>query len=66
VKKQKVKFKIGIIIERIPHSFEVKTVIPAKAGIQKKQKDWIPHQVRNDKLDTLQLCYGGSSLGLKG
>jgi hypothetical protein len=26
-------------------------VIPAKAGIQKK-RNWIPHQVRNDTLDS--------------
>jgi hypothetical protein len=25
------------------------SVIPAKAGIQRKNKDWIPHQVRNDR-----------------
>jgi hypothetical protein len=25
------------------------TVIPAKAGIQKQDMKWVPHQVRDDK-----------------
>jgi len=34
-------------------------VIPAKEGIQRKKKDWIPHQVRNDRNKvTLQQATG--------
>ena len=32
------------------------TVIPAKAGIQ-RNKDWIPHQVRNDTSRSIKKCY---------
>jgi hypothetical protein len=29
--------------------YVIQFVIPAEAGIQEKQRNWIPHQVRNDK-----------------
>jgi hypothetical protein len=41
------------------------TVIPAKAGIQKLSKNWIPNQVGDDKLIPCPAC-GGPVIGVYG
>jgi hypothetical protein len=43
-------FPKGGILFSCPFVSRRLVLIPAKAGIQKRQTIWIPHQVRNDRL----------------
>jgi len=44
-----------MICSLVEHVIVAPFVIPAKAGIQIKKNNWIPHQVRNDSIFTWML-----------